>query len=96
MLWIKNTDGKPSASLTFATSAFVIVMINYILSMFENLGPLHIRAFDATAVSALLMPLFALYFGRRYTSEKFNLEAMVPVGTVRETTVASVKETTVE
>ena len=77
MIWIKNTDGKPSASLTFATVAFVVVMLNYVLALFEHIGPLHVRAFDPAAASSLLMPLLALYFSRRYTSEKFSMEGLI-------------------
>jgi len=77
MIWIKNTDGKPSASLTFATIAFIVVILNYVLALFEHIGPLRVRAFDPAAASSLLMPLLALYFSRRYTSEKFSMEGLV-------------------
>lgn len=72
MIWIKNTNGSPSASLTFALIAFFVTTINYILSMFVKIGPLEIRAFDPGACASYLTPILALYFSRRYTDAKIS------------------------
>ena len=71
---LKDSSNKPSATLTFAVITFTVVIINYILSIFEKIGPLNIRSFDATAASALLLPILSLYFSRRYVSDKVTID----------------------
>ena len=66
-LWLKNKNGEPSASLTFVTIAFWVTTLSYIISIFESLGPVSIRAFDPAACASFLAPICALYFGRKYT-----------------------------
>jgi hypothetical protein len=68
--WIKNTKGEPSMSATFATVAFVASTLVYFGSAFEKLGPISMRAFDAGACGAYLIPILTLYFGRRWTDSK--------------------------
>lgn len=75
--FLKQSDGKPSASLTMAVVGFVIVSAWLVLSIFEELWGLKIRAFDGGEAMIFLSPLLALYFGRRYTSDKFTLEAPI-------------------
>ncbi len=65
--WIKNADGTPSASATFAFVAFWVTTVAYVISLFEKIGPVNIRQFDAVASGAYLTPVLMLYFGRRYT-----------------------------
>jgi hypothetical protein len=72
--WIKNSSGEASLSVTFLTIAFVVTTFNYIASMFESIGPLQVRSFDAGACSAYFIPLLTLYFGRRWTDAKFSSE----------------------
>lgn len=72
--WIKNSAGEASLSVTFLTVAFVVTTFNYIASMFETVGPLHVRPFDTGACSAYFIPLLTLYFGRRWTDAKFSSE----------------------
>lgn len=69
-LWISDTAGNPSMSATFAAIAFLITTAIYVLSIFESIGPLKIRAFDAAACGSYLIPSLGLYFGRRWTAEK--------------------------
>ena len=68
--WINNTVGKPSMSATFATVAFFTTTAAYIASIFEKVGPLSVRPFDAAACSSYLIPILTLYFGRRWTEAK--------------------------
>lgn len=68
--WLKNTIGKPSMSATFATVAFLATTAAYVASIFEKLGPLSVRPFDAAACSSYLIPILTLYFGRRWTESK--------------------------
>jgi len=69
-LWLNNTIGKPSMSATFATIAFLATTGAYVASIFEKIGPLSVRPFDAAACSSYLIPILTLYFGRRWTEAK--------------------------
>lgn len=68
--WINDTNGNPSMSATFATIAFFVTTSVYILSIFQKIGPLELKAFDPAAASAYLVPSLGLYFGRRWTDSK--------------------------
>jgi hypothetical protein len=71
-IWIKDTNGTPSVTVTFATIAFWVTTLSYILSIVETVGSLHIRAFDVAACSSYLIPILSLYFGRKFTDAKFG------------------------
>ena len=58
--WINDTTGNPSMSATFATIAFFVTTAIYVASIFEKIGPVSIRPFDAGAASAYLIPVLAL------------------------------------
>ena len=68
--WIRNSKGEASATITFTTIAFVVTTLAYVASIFETVGPVSFRAFDAGACSAYFIPLLTLYFGRRWTEAK--------------------------
>lgn len=70
--WMKDSSGVPSASVTFATIAFCVTTIAYLMSVVENVGPLHIRSFDISACSSYFIPILSLYFGRKWTDAKYN------------------------
>ena len=70
--WIRNTDGKPSMSATFATVAFVASTAAYIAAIFEKIGSFNVRPFDSAACTAYLIPVLGLYFGRRFTDAKLG------------------------
>lgn len=74
-MWIKNTSGQKSASLTFVSIAFGIVTLWLLLSVFSKIGHIEIREFDAGSAMAYLTPLLALYFGRRWTDGKNTLDS---------------------
>ena len=65
--WIRDTRGRPSASLTFAVVAFLVVTLSYLCGMLVHVGPVEFRSFDPAASSAYLVPILTLYFGRRFT-----------------------------
>lgn len=69
-IWMKNSKGQPSASITFATIAFWVTTIAYIGSIFQKVGPIEFRSFDVAACSAYLVPVLGLYFGRRFVDAK--------------------------
>jgi hypothetical protein len=71
---LKQSDGKPSASFTMVFVTFNVVILWFLLSMFESLGPLKVRAFDAGQAMTVFGPLISLYWGRRYTDSKTQVE----------------------
>lgn len=70
MLWLKNTKGEPSASLTLIVVAFSIIMLHMLASIFVNPFGIVITSFDAAESMMVLTPLLMLYFGRRHTDVK--------------------------
>lgn len=71
-LWIKDSKGYGSVTVTFTTIAFFVTTLAYVLSIFEKVGPVVIRQFDVAACSAYFIPILTLYFGRKFTEAKFN------------------------
>ena len=67
-IFLKNTDGKPSASLTMMIVGFLIVTCWLLFWVGGRAFGLPVPEFDATSAMAYLTPLLGLYFGRRYTS----------------------------
>lgn len=68
-LWIKNTDGKPDAMLTFATAAFLFVLFKLFFNGAEIEG-YDFGTIDSDQIAAVLGPTFLAYVGRRYTDAK--------------------------
>lgn len=73
-LWIKDTTGSPSASLTFATIGFGVVTLWLVVSIVSKIGHIDIRPFDGGGAMGYLTPLLALYFGRRWTDGTKTLD----------------------
>ena len=78
MFWIKNTDGKPDAMLTFALISFFVVTLNLLLA---TLGSFSVREFnfgfefmDAATMTAYLAATFSAYVSRRWTDRKYPSE----------------------
>ncbi len=69
-MWLKNTAGQPSASLTFSFIGFIVVTLWLVVSIVAKIGNLEIRQFDSAQAMGYLLPLLALYFGRRWTDGK--------------------------
>lgn len=65
--WVRNDKGKGSVTVTFLSIAFLATTLWFVASMFESLGPVHIRPIDTGAVSVYFIPILGLYFGRRWT-----------------------------
>jgi hypothetical protein len=68
-IFIKNTEGEPSASLTMVMVSFLIVSSWLVLWIVASAFHIPIPPFDATSAMAYLTPQLGLYFGRRYTSK---------------------------
>lgn len=69
-LWIKDTRGYGSVTVTFLTIAFFVTTVAYVFSIVEKIGPVAIRPFDVAACSAYFIPILTLYFGRKWTDAK--------------------------
>ncbi len=65
-LLLKNTDGKPSYSLTMVVMAFLATLLWFILSIFTHIKGFDIRAFDGGAAMAFLSPLLLNYYGSKH------------------------------
>ncbi len=71
-LWLKDSNGNASATVTFATIAFWVTTLAYLMSIVEKIGPLEVRPFDVAACGSYLIPILGLYFGRRWTDAKLG------------------------
>jgi len=84
--FFKNTAGEPSASLTMALIAFLVVTLWLLIWLIATPLGAAIPEFDAGTAMTYLMPILTLYFGRRYTAKikngdkaaEINLEAPTP------------------
>ncbi len=74
MIWIKNTDGKPSATLTMLWLSFLVCVFSALTATLQevNVGGFDIKfnEFDVGFSSTVFLGLAALYYGRRATDRK--------------------------
>lgn len=68
-LYLRNSNGQPSASLTMALVSFVLVTAWLVFWVVGTTFGLHVPAFDSTAAMGYMTPLLGLYFGRRWTDK---------------------------
>lgn len=75
-MWIKNTDGKPDATLTFAVIAFAVVILNIFLATFGTItilgATITFTAMGAGTITAILGPTLTAYVGRRLTGAMYS------------------------
>ena len=76
MFWIKNTDGKPDAMLTFALISFSVVTLNILMSTINSIVlndfNINFEFIDASTMTAYLAATFGAYVSRRWTDKKYN------------------------
>lgn len=76
MPWIKNTDGKPDAVLTFATLSISVVLIKLLFSGASLTWPPHfswvLQTIDAGSIGAILLPTLGAYVSNRYVNLNFH------------------------
>tara|TARA_X000000950_G_scaffold61762_1_gene75299 strand:- start:27100 stop:27417 length:318 start_codon:yes stop_codon:yes gene_type:complete len=76
MFWVKNTQGKKDAMLTFALIAFGVVTLNILLSTVGKITvgtfSINFQAMQASAMTAYLGATFTAYVSRRWTDKKYN------------------------
>lgn len=73
--WIKNSQGEPSASLTMALIAFIMVTLWLLVWLIATPFGVPVPVFEAATAMAYLSPILALYFGRRWTSDNGRVRA---------------------
>lgn len=71
---ITKTNGKKSHSLTMAWVSFIIVCLWLVLSIFEKVAGINIRAFDPMVSTAFLVPMLANYFGGKWLDSQRKVE----------------------
>jgi hypothetical protein len=74
-MWIKNTDGKPDAMLTFATISFMAVTLNVMLSTIGQISIggsiIEFQPLDSTTMGVYLAATFTAYVSRRLTDRHY-------------------------
>jgi hypothetical protein len=80
-LWIKDSKGFASVSLTFATVSFFVTTAAYIVSIFQSIGPVTFRQFDVGACGSYFGTIMALYWGRKWTEAKYKPPSEDPSST---------------
>jgi len=69
---LKDSRGFGSITVTLVLISFWVTTAAYIGSMFERIGGVEFKEFDPAAVSAYLIPILSLYFGRKWTDLKIT------------------------
>jgi hypothetical protein len=76
MFWIKNTDGKKDAMLTFATLSFLAITANVILATIGSLTvgdvAIQFQALDSSVMAVYLGATFTAYVSRRWTDRRYG------------------------
>ncbi len=78
ILWIRDSKGFGSVTLTFLTVAFWITTVAYVLGLFEGTIPvigLKLRPFDVAASTSYLGIIVGLYTSRKFTEAKYPHKA---------------------
>ena len=74
MRFMKNTNGKEDAMLSFATAAFCIVTLNILFATFGRIKfgsfELGLQPMEAATMTAYLGATFTAYVTRRWTAAK--------------------------
>lgn len=68
--WIKDSKGYKSITVTLVFVSFWVTTFAYLVSLVDSVGDVKFREFDVGAVSAYLVPILGLYFGRKWTDAK--------------------------
>lgn len=71
-IWMKDSSGFPSVTITFLFVSFWITTIAYVLSIVSKIGPVDIRPFDVGACGAYFGIIFSAYIARRYTDARWG------------------------
>lgn len=67
-IFMKNSDGKPSVSLTMVVISFTVVTLWLLVWILGTALGWPIPEFDVASAMGYLTPQLGLYFGRRWNS----------------------------
>jgi hypothetical protein len=99
-MWIKNTNKKPDAMLTFATLSFGVVTLNMLLSSFESFSygdvSVMFKSLDGSVMAVYLGATFTAYVSRRWTDKKYGKEESSPIAEIVNSIVDEVAPPTPE
>lgn len=75
-LWVKNTNGKPDAMLTFALFSFIVVTLNVFLSTFSTISfsglVIQFQTLESSVMAVYLGATFTAYVSRRWTDKRYS------------------------
>jgi hypothetical protein len=71
-LWLKDSQGHPSISVTMLAISFWVTTFAYVLSVVSKIGPFEIRPFDVGACGAYFGLILSTYVARRFTEAKYG------------------------
>lgn len=78
MPWLKNTDGKPDAVLTFATFAIATVLFKMFFAGADLSWAPHfkwvVQTVDAASIGAILLPTLGAYVSNKYVNFNYHPE----------------------
>jgi hypothetical protein len=72
IIWVKNTDGRPDAVLTFAVLGFTVILLKLLFhGLHIVLGTylsFTVQGIDATTIAAVLIPTLGAYVSNKYVT----------------------------
>lgn len=71
-IWLKDSAGHPSVSITMLTISFWVTTIAFVLSIVHKIGSVEIRAFDVGACGAYFGLILSTYVARRWTEARYG------------------------
>lgn len=88
-LWMKDSSGFPSVTITFLFVSFWITTLAYVLSIASKIGPFEIRPFDVGACGSYFGIVFSAYVARRYTDARWGNPNITPLNIDTSTTLST-------
>lgn len=71
-IWLKDSSGHPSISVTMLAISFWVTTIAYAASIFSRIGPVEFKSFDSGACGAYFGLILGTYVARRATEAKWG------------------------
>lgn len=77
-IWLKDSSGHPSISVTMLAVSFWVTTLAYIASIFVKIGPVEFKSFDSGACGAYFGLILGTYVARRATEAKWGNPNVAP------------------
>lgn len=72
IIWVKNTDGRPDAVLTFAVLGFTTIILKLLFAglhlVIGHVVDFTVQGVDAATIGAILVPTLGAYVSNRYVA----------------------------